>query len=50
MLYCRVLPDSVIFFFRGGFELEVWFDLPYRLACWSTVGGMPIGFARWGEA
>ena len=50
MLYCRVLRDSVIIFFRGGLELEVWIDMPRPLAYWSTVGGAPLGFAKWGRA
>lgn len=50
MLYCRNLRESAILYFRGGLELEVWIDFPRPLACWSTVGGAPLGFARWGRA
>jgi hypothetical protein len=50
----KYIRESYAFFLEladdgGGLELEVWLDFPRPLACWSTVGGAPLGFAKWGR-
>ena len=46
----RILSTGCILYFSHGLEFEVWVDMPRPVACWSTVGGAPLGFAKWGTS